>query len=220
MEGCIYLLTCLHNGKRYVGQHNKPDPKRRWKAHLSDAKLEKHTGNILHNSLRKYGEEGFSWEVLYIGAIESLDLMECYYAEMYESYIWDSPGGYNMVECGGANRGYKHSPETKEKLRQNGLNRKHSPESIEKIRQSHTGRKQSQEAKDKVSKANIGKELSLETKEKIRQSKLGTKLSQATIEKVREANIGKKLSLEHIEKIRQAGIQRWQRRKEKKLLIE
>jgi len=231
MEGCIYLLTCLHNGKRYVGQHNKPDPKRRWKEHLSKAKLGKYD-TMLCRALRKYGEEGFSWEVLYIGAIESLDLMESYYAEIFESYIWDSPGGYNMVECGGTTRGHKHSPETKEKLRQALIGRKHSPEAKEKISKAHICKKYSPETKEKIRQALIGRKYSKESIENMRQGQLGRKKPQEVIEKTRQAHIGAKRSPEAIENIRhgqlgnkrslesiQKGIQTRQLNKEKKLLI-
>jgi group I intron endonuclease len=215
MEGCIYLLTCLHNGKRYVGQHNKPDPKRRWKAHLLDAKLEKYPSIILHKALRMYGEDGFSWEVLYTGACESLNRMECYYAEMYESYIWDFPGGYNMVECGGTTRGHKHSPETKEKIGKAHICKKYSPETKEKIRQALIGRKYSKESIENMRQGQLGRKKPQEVIEKTRQAHIGAKRSPEAIENIRQGQLGKKRSLESIQK----GIQTRQLNKEKKLLI-
>lgn len=134
--GCVYLWTC-HNGKKYVGQHHKDDPKIRTAQHFNNAKKGKPLK--LYRAIRKYGKEAFTIEVLIICPNDSLDNMECYYAEQFETYIWDNPGGYNMVWCGDSPmRGLRQSPESCAKMRQARLGKKNSAETIEKMRQSKT----------------------------------------------------------------------------------
>jgi hypothetical protein len=105
-EGCIYLVTCLVNNKKYVGQHNRSDPEKRWAVHIRDMK---HGSELpFHSALRKHGIDNFDFDVIYTGPLESLDIMELYFAEHYESYIWnDSPGGYNLRMCGNFPMGTK-----------------------------------------------------------------------------------------------------------------
>lgn len=99
--GCIYKVTNLVNGKSYIGQHNKPHPEERWKQHIYSAK--NNSDLVFHRALRKYGADKFNWERIYMGCIDSLNEKEYEYAEQYNTYMWDNPGGYNMMLCG--NRG-------------------------------------------------------------------------------------------------------------------
>ena len=152
--GCVYLWSCKENGKKYVGQHHKDDPKKRTEEHFRAA--EKGKPYTLYNAIRKYGREAFTIEVLCVCTNDSLDNIECYYAEQFETYVWDSPGGYNMVWCGNSpRRGLKNSPEAIEKTRQAQLGKKRSPEACEKIRQGKLGKKQSPEHIEKIRQANI-----------------------------------------------------------------
>ena len=183
MNGCIYLVTCLENGKKYVGQHHKPDPKRRWNAHKKVKE-----NYPFQRALRKYGIDKFSWEVLLICPHDKLTEMEGYYAEVFETYIWDNPGGYNAVWCSECPKlGVKQSSATKEKIRQSTLGKKHSPEVIQKIRQSNVGKKRSPEFKDIISQVQLGRKRSPETIEKMRQAQLGKKKTPEAIENMRIA---------------------------------
>jgi len=116
--GCIYLITNNVDGKKYVGQHNKQDIQKRWIQHLYDAG----TGcdYVLHKAIRKYGEDAFTIEVLCIVPNgDPLCRMEEYFAEQLETYVWDIPGGYNMIWCGKRGRdGIKSSASTVEKQRE------------------------------------------------------------------------------------------------------
>ena len=118
-NGCIYLITNIHNGKRYVGQHYNSKPDRRFYQHCHSANKGKSTTCILANAIRKNGVESFKLETLGIFPIDSLDNMECYYAEQFGTYMWDEPNpGYNMIWCGcvGRMRGIKPSQETRDKM--------------------------------------------------------------------------------------------------------
>lgn len=193
-EGCIYLITCLVNGKKYVGQHNKPDPKKRFKKHIWSA--ENNSSHIIHNAIRLYGKDNFKIEILCICSHAALGNMEAYYAEQYGSYIWDPEPGYNMVWCGRhPTLGLKHSPENIEKMKQAWTKR--NPESIEKMKQAILGKKQAPEH--------------IETR---RQIHLGRKNTPETIEKMKQAQLGKKLSPESCEKKRQAMLAYYAKKRE------
>ena len=82
MKGCVYLITCSANGKKYVGLHGKPDPQKRWRGHVNDAKGGSKL--ILHNAIRLYGEENFTIETLCVCSHDALPRLEEYYAEQLE----------------------------------------------------------------------------------------------------------------------------------------
>lgn len=133
MSGCIYLITHKESGKKYVGQHCKPDPKKRWNAHITSRMNYPFT-----QSLRKYGKDNFTWEVLRVFPLASLNIMEAYYAEIFESYIWQH--GYNVLMCGeGFSRiNTAHTPETKAKISMSLTNKKKSASHILNMRQKRT----------------------------------------------------------------------------------
>lgn len=114
-SGCIYLITNLVNGKKYIGQHCHPNTQKRWNTHLRDA--DKGCQYLLHSALRKYGKDAFVIETLCIVPNgDAIGRMEEYFAEQFETYVWDNPGGYNMIWCGKKGRaGIKSSQSTIEK---------------------------------------------------------------------------------------------------------
>jgi group I intron endonuclease len=109
--GCIYLITNLVNNKQYVGQSSNKDCNVRFERHWLASKY-KSKNIILYNAMRSYGKDCFKVESLCIVPRKALNNMEMYWAEQLETYIWDNPGGYNMVWCGNqGNLGLKQSPE-------------------------------------------------------------------------------------------------------------
>jgi hypothetical protein len=103
-EGCIYLITNLVNGKGYIGQHNEPTPYNRFGDHKMLARKGDTSCPVLYNAIRKYGEDSFTVETLWIGPLSGMNNMEEYWAEQLETYVWDNPGGYNACYCG--NQGF------------------------------------------------------------------------------------------------------------------
>jgi uncharacterized protein YneF (UPF0154 family) len=157
---------------------------------------------LLHNSIRKYGPENFKIEILCICPWESLDSLEAYYAEQYETYMWDNMPGYNMVLCGV--NGGENRKATFDKIGNAHKGRKKSPEHIAKIVASNKGQKRSPEACLKNSIAQKGKKLSEETIAKMIKSKTGKPLTEDHCKAMSKARKGKKLSEETIAKIHKA----------------
>jgi len=122
MEAFIYKITNIVNGKTYVGFTSK-SIERRFIEHKSDAR--KCANNMpLGRSIRKYGEENFIIEELERGDAK-------YLLSERETYWIDKiHPDYNVTMGGEGMLGYKHTPE-----------------SIEKIRKVHIGRKESEKSK-------------------------------------------------------------------------
>jgi group I intron endonuclease len=215
--GCIYLVTCLENGKTYVGQYAYENPNGRYTRHW--ASNQKDTC-IFHRALWKYGKDAFRLEILGVFPRSSLNNMEAYYAEQFQSYMWDTneeagiSGGYNMMLCGQMNRqGMKHTPEalakisvastgriksaeTREKIGNAHRGKKQSPEVIEKHRQAMIGTKASDETRAKQSAARKGTKWSDESRAKLSATKKGVKFSDEARQNMSKARTGKQISAE------------------------
>lgn len=99
----IYKFTNLLNNKCYIGQ--SIDVEQRRLAHISSAKNKKAAdyNHQLHQALRKYGVENFSFEVLVELSGEGYDKdllnkLEAYYVSKYNSF----KNGYNATPGGDA----------------------------------------------------------------------------------------------------------------------
>jgi group I intron endonuclease len=206
-KGCVYYIYCKESGKGYVGQYVRVDPKGRWSTHLRNA--QKGCKYILHQAIRKYGEEAFTVEVLCICPKESLGNMEAYYAEQLQTYCWDIPGGYNMVWCGKQPRlGIKNSEEMCAKISKANKGRKQSPEAIEKMRVTKTGRKLTPEQLEAHHKVHLGREKTPEELEKLRIASTGKKQTPEIIAKALENRSPTIYTDELRERLRQANLGR------------
>lgn len=58
----IYLITCLVNGKVYVGSAKKL--RARFNVHINDLRNNIHHGVVLQRAWNKYGVDNFSYELL------------------------------------------------------------------------------------------------------------------------------------------------------------
>jgi group I intron endonuclease len=198
----IYVIKNLINGKQYVGMTTRI--KRRWSEHKGADK----SSPILHNALKKYGVENFSFT--HVADAFSWD----YAQEIERLFIAELntkvPNGYNLTDGGegtlgfpAPNKGRPMSEESKEKLRQAHLGKKMSKESSEKKSLATKGKKKAEEHKKKIGLAQKGvpcpqrgrkgKKLSEETKLKLSLAKKGKKLSEETKEKIRQSSLRKKI---------------------------
>ncbi len=106
----IYRIFNIESGKSYIGQTTRNFKQRYW------GKWYNSTGNqYLKNSVKKYGENKFSVQILEkeVSSFEELDRLEKYYIQKYNSLC---PNGYNFFDGGNSN--HKHHEETKMKIKQ------------------------------------------------------------------------------------------------------
>lgn len=150
----IYKITNKLNGKVYIGQ--SVDINARWRRHCS-AK----DNFAIHNAIKKYGAENFSFEVLLECPADMLNVWE---RDMIALYDCITPNGYNLTEGGG---GCKCSEETKIKISNAHKGKHFSEEHKRKIGNAHKGKYFSEETRRKISEARKGMHLSEETKIKI-----------------------------------------------------
>ena len=138
--GYIYKITCLANGKMYIGQTIKPIEKR-FRGHLRDAK--NGSGYYLHSAIRKYGPENFTVEEVSSYMAETKKELKILLDETEKKYIQEFnsfKNGYNLTLGGEGGLGRSVSEETKEKIRKAHLGKrgyKHSEETKRKISEAH-----------------------------------------------------------------------------------
>jgi group I intron endonuclease len=147
----IYKITNATNGKMYVGQTTTTLGKR-FNSHVSEANRGTST-SALHNAIRKYGRDKFSFELL--EECQSHDDLDSAERRWIKELNCIAPNGYN-IEAGGSNVRGPLSEETKAKLREAGRDRKtKNPAWYEKI--CNAARNRSPEWRLRISKANTGK---------------------------------------------------------------
>lgn len=230
-RGCIYIITHIESGKRYVGKWEASSfPEKRFKSHKAYAI--RGATPLISRAIMCYGADAFTFEKIIDCPVEACPALEAYYAEMYNVYMWDYQltydgkwiaGGYNMIWCGDlGHTGIKASSETKQKLREAhlgvplskehsaniGLALKGKPKSaehVEKVRQANIGRIVSEETKQKLSESHKGKKLPAEQRAKMSESQRGRVVTEETGRKISMALTGKKMSEETKQKISQAG---------------
>ena len=154
----IYKITHLDTKRCYIGQCIG-NVKARWRSHKA---ADTHLGR----SIKKYGVESFSFEVIdAANSIEELNEKEIKYIAQYGSI---TPNGFN-IESGGRNAPMAEHVKVI-------------------ISQTHKGKTIPDWQRKLISEANKNKVVSEETREKIRQSRLGKKLTDEAKKKIAESN--------------------------------
>ena len=107
----IYKITNLINNKVYVGQTIQKNPAMRWYAHLADARNGKKSH--LYDSIRKYGKENFSWEILQPASfLDELNELETYWANKFKE------DGYTLYNNRGTGNNKLHSETSIKKMKE------------------------------------------------------------------------------------------------------
>lgn len=151
--GYIYLRTNKINGKQYVGQTVDVE-KRNYDWNCLNAI---YGGYAINNARKKYGVDGFSFEILRECPNEDMNYWEMYYIKEYNS---KKPNGYNSTDGGDST--YERTEETKKKIGDAHRGKKLSPETKAKISDAMRGRKHPAEFGAKVSAALKGRKQSPE----------------------------------------------------------
>lgn len=109
MTAGIYAITCTVNGHQYVGQSDGIE--HRWHRHRSDLRLKRHHSRYLQRAWDRYGESAFSFSVLEVvdpPTEEALNEREIFYFTLLKPVYVGRPAG--------AQRGYKHSLESRQRM--------------------------------------------------------------------------------------------------------
>lgn len=148
----IYQITNRITGKRYIGVTGR-SLRTRWHGHLNHAADHGRTG-ALQRSIRKYGPQTFLIELV----TEAIDEREA--GAIERALIAERrtmvPFGYNMTTGGEDTVGFRHSAETKQKLREKLLAKPEQLARIAAMAANRKGAKQTPEARARMSAAKIG----------------------------------------------------------------
>ena len=213
----IYCFENLLDGKKYVGQGQVL--KGRKATHFKDLKNNKDS-EFFQIAWNEIGKENFRLWIVEECSIELLNEREMFWIKELHSHV--SEWGYNKTWGGQCVRGYKHSPETIQKMKDNSGTRGKHPtlETIQKIREANSGenapmlgKKHSEQSIQKMrenhwdqsgkNNSNFGKYRSPETIEKIRKSNTGKKRSDETRQMLRQSHLGNKNRILKKEKVQQ-----------------
>lgn len=181
----IYKIVNKINGKYYIG--SAKNFRVRYRCHKSLLNRNKHYSKHLQNSWNKHGSENFEFIVLEYVDLDKYIEREQYWIDFYQAT--NDEFGYNLAKFAGSQLGYRHTEETKLKLKRSSSGRSPTPETREKLRLALIGKPRPEEVKLKIGKSNKGKVRSAETKQKIRDINLGKTYSNETKAKVAEAGI-------------------------------
>ncbi len=188
----IYKITCDYNNKVYIGK--SVNIQKRLCRHKLNS-MEDKGSNYFQNATIKYGWDSFNVDILEI--FENFDKendnialleRESYYIELYDST--DKTKGYNLCKYSNDRTGmygFKHSEESKEKMRMARIGRVISEEDKERLRTVNIGRKLTEEHKNKIRQGNLGKFVSEKTRKKLSESSKGKPKSKESIEKRRQS---------------------------------
>jgi group I intron endonuclease len=190
----IYMIECSQDHKRYVGStYNFTHRKN---GHFNALRRGDHCNAHLQCAYNKYGESAFAFRILFYCDKKDLLVVE----QMAIDCIHPE---FNILEKAYSSYGYKHSEETKRKLR----NKVVSESTKNLLRQQHLGKKASKETREKMRKARLGKPwfpCTPETKERLRIVNLGKKHPRTEQQRINLSNAlkGHPVSQETREKLR------------------
>jgi group I intron endonuclease len=197
--GCIYRIINKIDGKSYIGQYCKDNPKQRFTNHKSRARKEDST-EYLYRAIRKHGIENFDFTLICVCDNNELNDLEIKYIKEFNTF---GQNGYNMTIGGQGIKNYKHTPETIEKLRIISTGKFPNDETRKRISEGLMGHGCSDETREKHRINATGVPKKPETIEKLRLASTGRVVSKETGEKLSKALTGKPKSKEHIDKIKE-----------------
>ncbi len=207
--GIIYKITCLVNGKGYVGK-TRQKLNDRIRQHKNDGK---HGRPGIDAAIEKYKWENFTVEILEECPVELLSDREIFFIATLKT---KAPNGYNLTDGGESCLGFKHTDESRAKMsaaKKGKSHKPHSPETKAKIAAKLKGRPSPAKGKPSPKK---GQKCSPETCAKMSAAKKGKKgkpHSEETKAKIAATSKGRKHSNETKAKMSAAQKAAWARRK-------
>ena len=180
LKSGIYKITCLKNGRVYIGQAKNIQS--RWTEHKTRLDGNYHINKHLQSAWNKYGKENFKFEIIELCNYEELNEKEISYIAIAKN----NGKIFNKTNGGEGCKGYKHTEEFKKSRQKEGnpmYNKEVSIETRVKISNALSGKKYSEERRNNISKGRTGIKFSKEHIENIRKCKTGVKQSKETIQK-------------------------------------
>jgi len=188
----IYKITCLSNGKSYIG--SAVNIEQRWRQHRNALNKGVHDNAHLQNAWNKYDASNFEFAVIELTKKPQLIEAEQRWIDSFSVGML-----FNICLVAGSTLGHNHSEETRKKIGLRSLGRTHSPENRQKMSLAirgkiwNAGKHLSEEIKTKISVARKGKNLG----NKSVYARGPYKHSEEAKKKISEANIGKQFTKEH-----------------------
>jgi len=191
----VYVVTCLVNGKRYVGKATVGG--NRWYEHQRDAKRGKR--RPLAQAIRALGADAFTFaeHATYDTEAEAFEGERALIASLQCKV----PNGYNLTDGGEGANGAKRSAETRAKHSANMRKRWEDPAARAATIAFHTGRKRSPETCAKIGAKLKGRTPTDEARANMSAAKRGRKHTDETKAKIAAGNRGKKIDREVVERI-------------------
>lgn len=137
MNAGVYTITHRASGKLYVGSASNFGA--RWRVHQSLLRNGKHHNAHLQAAWAKYGATAFGFAEVVICGAEHLALYEQIAMDALQST--NRERGYNAAPAAGSQLGFKHSPESRQKIRSARARQVFSPETRAMWSANRTGRK-------------------------------------------------------------------------------
>jgi group I intron endonuclease len=162
----VYKIENILNGRVYIG--SSLDLVSRERTHFSALKRNKHGTSHLQNSYNTYGKENFKFKILcYLDSNrEILLIFERIFIQFYDATNREL--GYNTKKEPSSLKGFHHSQESKDKIRNSLLALGKKGIKTGRVPSEETREKQRAKLKGKPAYFNVGRKRSAETIEKIR----------------------------------------------------
>jgi group I intron endonuclease len=87
----IYKIVCTENNKIYIGQSK--NIQKRWTQHKNELTNNKHGNHDLQNDFNKFGELAFKFDIVHLGELETLDMLERFYIDKYKDRSYNINNG-------------------------------------------------------------------------------------------------------------------------------
>lgn len=129
----VYRIGLVFDERCYVGSSQNIG--QRWNIHYRRLRRGDHHSRYLQHAWNKYGEDAFYIEVIETCELDALLLVEQFWIDTLQS-------AFNMQPLAGRAAGFKHSPETRQKLSELRKGTTMPPETRSKISVALKGREQ------------------------------------------------------------------------------
>lgn len=156
VQGCIYSLTNLINGKRYVGQHKNvlTVESIRWRSHVYAA-LRGSVKMYITRAIHYYGYENFVSKIIWRGPVSKLNEKETYYIKKLHTFIDDPLGDHSYNLTTGGEQLKEISKRTKARISAGQVRRYLDPIAHEKTRAAAILRYEDLAEREKTSMRNL-----------------------------------------------------------------